>query len=348
MSASRIRPLSTLRGGKSETVDQVASRLTRNIDALASAQNATNQAIDSRISVVEAQDVDLSNYVAKTGDQSMEGPLHVAGQIESTADGYKFPDGTVQTSAASTPHWTTAVDIDFTALSNQTLDADGTYSFGGFSWTKSGTAYEAASMAVVSGTGLVIQPDQASNYSAADVTIPRLTIQVNALIPNYKLGMPIRIWARIDGTYDANYKATFIGFHGSAHTYVHHRTAGVTYSGSYLARDVFWEGTASGTTGELVYNSNNTLQPSDVVLIMLPNGLLANHVSVFAGMNSSDAFGDDTLMDLISNYFNAGLFQTNNMFGRISDWSVVIGSKRQGAASSFSGIVRRVMVEYFG
>lgn len=43
-------------------------------------------------------------------------PLTVAGMIESNADGYKFPDGTVQTSAASgtgTSHWTKVGDDIF-------------------------------------------------------------------------------------------------------------------------------------------------------------------------------------------------------------------------------------------
>lgn len=65
MSSSSSRPLSTLRGPpKGETSDQVGQRLTRNMDALTTAQNSTNSALEARIAELETKLAALEVIVA--------------------------------------------------------------------------------------------------------------------------------------------------------------------------------------------------------------------------------------------------------------------------------------------
>lgn len=56
------------------------------------------------------------------------------------------------------PGWTTTYELDFSAQPNQTINADGNYVIDGKTWAKSNSANDRVAMAIVNGTGLVIQP----------------------------------------------------------------------------------------------------------------------------------------------------------------------------------------------
>lgn len=104
----------------------------------------------------------------------------------------------------SFPQWATALDLDFTAQSSQTLNIDTNYTIGtnpytgaGLVWTKLNSANDATAMAVTNGTGLVIKPASGTNISGSTFSAPALRIQLNSIIPDWTIFMPFRIWVWI-------------------------------------------------------------------------------------------------------------------------------------------------------
>jgi hypothetical protein len=93
------------------------------------------------------------------------------------------PDaGEVIAEIATAQRWVSVLDLDLTAEANQNLGADTTYTVGGYTWTKRGTAYELADMQIVNGTGLVICPESDVDGYWTDCTVPALTIRLGDLL----------------------------------------------------------------------------------------------------------------------------------------------------------------------
>lgn len=104
----------------------------------------------------------------------------------------------------SYPQWSTALDLDFTTQTTQTLGSDTTFNVGinpytgtNLVWTKLNTANEATAMQITNGTGLVIKPASATNISGSTFTAPALRIPLNSMIPDWTIFMPFRIWVWI-------------------------------------------------------------------------------------------------------------------------------------------------------
>lgn len=89
--------------------------------------------------------------------------------------------------------WETAFDIDFATLPDQTLTGDGAHVIGGVTFTKSGSAKEAAAMAVINGVGLRIRPTQWCNWYFTE-TWPRLYFLLSSVIPNFDNTTRVRVW----------------------------------------------------------------------------------------------------------------------------------------------------------
>lgn len=113
-------------------------------------------------------------------------------------DSATYLDGTgvyTQPSASGGTNWVTAIDLDFSAEANQTLSSDTTYSIGGVTWTKVNSSADRVAMAVVNGSGLVIQPNAGSSiYNGTSRTCPYLYADMASIIPGFYLDIPLRIW----------------------------------------------------------------------------------------------------------------------------------------------------------
>lgn len=146
------------------------------------------------------------NADGKLGVGVLSPTAHVeaAGIIHSTTGGFKFPDGTIQTTAGGGgggggggDGWTTVREIDFTALANQTISTDGNYTLGGVVWGYSGQDYTREATAIVNGTGLVLKPSNQSVWwppnNEPEGRSPRLTITLPDLIPNFHSSSALRV-----------------------------------------------------------------------------------------------------------------------------------------------------------
>jgi hypothetical protein len=127
------------------------------------------------------------------------GFLHVTGGVQDL--------GAVNVSGGG---WQTALDLDFTAETTQTLAPNGNYTIGGLTWKKENSAQEHASMVVTNGTGLVIQPGHSGGLSAeygnvpslgggsADRSAPLLWLALSQLgITNLDWTTGLRIWVNV-------------------------------------------------------------------------------------------------------------------------------------------------------
>jgi hypothetical protein len=103
----------------------------------------------------------------------------------------------------SSLNWITALDLDFSAQSSQTLGSDTTFTVGGLTWTKVNSANDSTAMAVTSGSGLVVTPNAASNISASTFTVPSLRIPITTVVPSFTLTTPLRIWTWISSSNEA-------------------------------------------------------------------------------------------------------------------------------------------------
>jgi hypothetical protein len=107
-------------------------------------------------------------------------------------------------SATGGAGWVPAIDIDFSGESNQTIATDGNYTIGGLTWTKANSAQDNVAMAVVNGSGLVIQPSVGGFYAGTTRTVPYIYTDIPTLIPSYYPEMPVRLWVYIAADNIAN------------------------------------------------------------------------------------------------------------------------------------------------
>ena len=102
---------------------------------------------------------------------------------------------------AASPGWQTALDFDFTAPSVHTFSSDGAFTFGGYAFTKAGTAAESGThLTAGGGTGLVFSASSTgSSYNATTRTAPGIWLplsQVTAL-SSMDWDTPLRIWLAV-------------------------------------------------------------------------------------------------------------------------------------------------------
>jgi hypothetical protein len=185
----------------------------------------------------------------------------------------------------SYPQWATALDLDFTAQSSQSLTTDGTYTIGvnpytqlGLVWNKINSSGDATAMALTNGSGLVIKPASATNISAGTFSAPALRIPLNSIIPDWTIFMPFRVWVWVSANNAATATdqavfGTFIAASGIANQLTFSQFQGF-----------------SGTTGWgsqlIVLNSNVTTTGTPITVPASPNnqvGLMWSPDGVLGG-----------------------------------------------------------------
>lgn len=89
--------------------------------------------------------------------------------------------------------WSDAVLLDFKSLPNQVISSDGDVSVGDISCTKLCSSNESVPMEIIPDVGLVVQPANGSDYTGGTYAWPQLFIKLIDLIPDFNLGMSLRI-----------------------------------------------------------------------------------------------------------------------------------------------------------
>lgn len=236
--------------------------------------------------------------------------------------------------------WTTALDLDFSTLSNQTISTDGTHTVGGKTWTKQNSAREAAAMAVVNGQGLIIQPSQSTDFYNGDRSSPLLYLPLSQLgIPNLTWSTRLRlsVYFSADNLQVTNYHRMFIaleqlGTPTSSNPYTFSVERGVYPPGatSIFFRETSSGGVPIGTNVQSMDSSNRTL------VLELCNGMAGGRI--IAGHTST--IGNEVIPDLFHTTTSSSPKTS------ISNCGLSIGAMRAGSGATLSVTVARVLVEY--
>jgi hypothetical protein len=189
-----------------------------------------------------------------------------------------------------TSAWATALDLDFTAESNQTLSSDTTYTIGGITWTKVNSANDQTSMAVTNGTGLVISPKNNTNtYSGVTRSCPYIYTDIASIIPGYYIDQPLRIWIYISA--ETNFGTVVADAVGIAVDNLSTSTSTLSmFSGrrSVFVGPVKSIDAARATAAAPTFTANpSALDNTDrVIMLQLPIGIFQSEFALYQGSNS--------------------------------------------------------------
>lgn len=159
--------------------------------------------------------------------------------------------------------WVGVYELDFREEPSQTLGTDTTFTVGGKPWTKINSANDAVAMAIVNGSGLVIQPGSTSDYNGATRTLPGLALPLSQIVPGFQVGMGVRLWAYVS-SYNggSNYDNAVIAIdtQSSSHGHILKRgngTTGVGFEG-FININSSNQG-FYGRTGLTIGSTNNVM-----------------------------------------------------------------------------------------
>jgi len=235
--------------------------------------------------------------------------------------------------------WTTALDLDFSALSNQTLSSDTTYTIGGKTWTKQLSSKDSTAMAIVNGSGLVIRPVQTSEFYPPDRSSPLLHLPLSQLsIPNLTWTTRLRVTTYISShNVGANYDGVTVAIESLPN-------AGSTSPFQYMMR----QGYVSTLGGSAFYYRDTALGSSQIttaasfgasnrtVIIELGSGMLGG--LVMTGYTSTPGSNVTPLMYRTS---------TNSMpTVALSTMGITLTAHRGGSGTALAATFARLIVEY--
>jgi hypothetical protein len=245
--------------------------------------------------------------------------------------------GATGATGSTTADWTTAIDLDFTAESSQTLSSDTTYTIGGKTWTKHNSTNDSTAMAVTNGTGLVIVPKSTSDYFNGTYTMPAIDIPLNSLDSKLGFGRYIRISCYVSSENTAANFDTFIfGIYDGTTTWGMMLARGRTGGGQGMDTEV----TTSSSTAT-VFKSLTVGSGQNVMILDIPQ-LGINCETFMYGTYSS---GWPALTALT--YGRTTAYNTTDWSGLApANPKLVIGARRAGSATSLSITVARIKVEY--
>lgn len=239
--------------------------------------------------------------------------------------------------------WITALDLDFAAQANQTLSSDTTYSVGGLTWTKENSVHDASPMAVVNGSGLIIQPTSVSDwYNTTSPTMPCISTDITSFLPDFDSTSPVRFWIYVSAN---NISNNYDGVKAGICTRDPNPKTNAFLTGPHA------NGTNKGALAAFIVN-NGTLQyqapvaaTADVFMVELPWG----PVGLFAyWMYATWAGQWPAIGSMTPTYVSgpASGLQYMGYVGAPSNWKIILGAQRSGSGTSLSVTIARIKLEY--
>jgi len=242
--------------------------------------------------------------------------------------------------------WRTILDLNFQQQSSQTLSSDGSYTIGGYTCNKTNTSGESAAMAVVAGSGLVIQPNGSStDYFGGTASAPTLAFPLSQFI-TVTPGTKFRtwMWVPVDNMI-ANYDQVDIGI-GSGFTSATNDISVISkIESTGSANQHRWR--LSAQHGGSNY-ANSTTQPvrsyTDNVYVTVIDSMHFLQYHAFSGTYSNGwpAFSNlNTLHSFIQSTGYTDWSTTTNP----NNWSVFVASGRVTSPTNLSVTIGRIRVD---
>lgn len=249
-------------------------------------------------------------------------------------------DGTTGFVQTAQGGWITALDLDLAAQSNQTLGTDTTFTIGGKTWTKRNSTNDQSAMAIVAGSGLVIQPKSTGDWFSGSYTMPLLEIALQSLHASIAIGKRVRIWIYISADNGAaNYDAVCFGVSSGSAVAGHHAERGRTGI----------DGNVTGITSNLTASSTSTglakavaINSTSNVVVLDIHALGSPWVTAYYGSYSSGFPAEATL--LLARSYASGSLDMSGLTP--SNMALVLGARRAGSGTSYSATIARVKVEF--
>lgn len=251
-------------------------------------------------------------------------------------------------SATGGAGWITALDLDFTAESSQTLTTDGNYTIGGLTWTKGGSTGDQVAMTLTNGTGLVIQPKVSTNYNGTTRTAPYIYTDLAALIPSYYIDTPIRLWCYISTdtiSVTAQNAGVFLDNMSSSSSTV---AQFVMYRSASGGTKSILAGTALASASLSTQQAASPLDNTDRVMVQqIPLGLWDNRSTTYVASNSPIWPALSSLRPSNRGGTAAGTLNTstNNIIAGLP-MKFGITAQQGAAANLFSATIARVRIDY--
>lgn len=233
--------------------------------------------------------------------------------------------------------WHTALDLDFSSQASQTLSADGTYTIAGKTWTKYNSTNDNVAMAIVNGSGLVIQPKSASDAWKTSWTTPGLKIPLQMLIPNVTLDTPLRMTLYVSSeNRAANYDFAGFGLGNIANlTYPCVINARLGYSAGKMTQVV-----ACGANTD--YASPYISETANTVRVTLPNGISGSAYKLASLTKATFPASNE----LVAKYRGNTSNQVVSSLTTVADWFAHVCAGRAGSATALSMTIARIKLEY--
>ena len=262
-----------------------------------------------------------------------------------------YCDGGLPCALAGT-NWATTLDCDLTAQGNISLASDGAYTICGLTWFKFNSTSDSTAMQIVSGSGLVITPTQASNISGSTFTAPAIRIPIVNVISTYNFWMPLRQWIWVSSDNEAaNFDSTYVGtfiYTGDA-GYVNQVTLG------------FWKGHANangwGAEFQILQSnvtSTTTAVPPSTNLIGVASygqGILGGVTTLYTGLTYDGGWPGTSSLDITaapaitaasSSAFASSASGANN----VNTGNMFLAAERDGSGTAFQTTIARLRVDY--
>lgn len=239
------------------------------------------------------------------------------------------------------------LDLNFAALANQTLVADGAHVLGTTDCTKANTANEAAAMAIVNGTGLVIQPAAGSDYNGAVRTAPILTFSIPGLLSSAEMTHDFRAWAQTTGEpYAAAYDAHILAVEraGLGHGYVCKRGRMSDGVNSGIERYIALDGVNMGFNSAGVTGAP-PLVAANRCMVLEASPIYAGGLRSYHGAPAAGELPAATSLTA-HNFIVFPNIPTS--ISPITDWRVTLGAQRAGSATALSCAFARLLIQRRG
>lgn len=264
-----------------------------------------------------------------------------------------------QNALPSTGGWQTAVDLDFTAQTTQSLATDGNYTIGGVTWTKQNSATDATPMAVTNGTGLVIKPTGSTDIQGPTYTAPLLWAPLSSLLPaaaDWTTGL--RLWLSLGAAcnFSANFDSVVYGISTASDLVQYHVKYGYTPTSTGLG--IVWSWTYNGVNEQggsylaaardamtaLAFGTNFTLcQQFDKVACREMTDFYG------AGLAAGAAFPNlNTMLAGQSYFYNSAsdVVTLSKLGATFANLGVFVGALRGASSTNLNVTVQRLRLDY--
>lgn len=313
-------------------------------------QNAVQRALDSIPAPVPATIPALDACGAPSDITTLNATTSQHGLLPKLGGGvinFLRADGSWQLpTGAAGAGWVTDLDLDFTAEANQTLSSNTTYSIGGLTWTKINSANDNVAMAVVNGSGLVIQPKSTSDISG--LTLPALRTPLSVIIGGMLMSTRFRVWfytsannaaAQHDAAFYAVERPNASPASGLSSFWMQ-----LPRYNSGQKRVECYSMTNGSAVGTERFSAAATT--ANVAVIECTSGLQFGDFSFLTGTWSS-GWPAAAALDMFGvrrpNLSDCALLE---YLGAASTWGIMIGAFRAASATSLSITVARMKVEH--